>query len=387
MPSFRVIKTVDLSLDGTGITTSDFTLSDTTITIPNGQLSGSVTLTIQDDLVVEATETALVTISNPSAGLILGATIEQDVTITDNDSATFTIDDVSVNEDAGTLDFVVSLDNPVDIALSVDVSFAGGDATPTTDYDAATRTINFPVVGTGGQTVSIPIVNDGDVELDETFIASLSLASTIGDRQVNATDTAVGTILNDDSVTVDANLVIEGAAVSRSAVNEIEIKFTGLVQFQGGDANADEAFALTNTSQSLPVGDFTAAVDNSSGVTVVTLRNFSGDSTTAGGSLADGRYSLTVFADNGTRGVIGLDGNGDGTPGDDAVFTDAFFRLFGDSNGDGAVDGNDLRDFRTAFRSRLGEANYDPAFDFDDDGDVDLKDMLALRRNAQSNPL
>ena len=54
------------------------------------------------------------------------------------------------------------------------------------------------------------------------------------------------------------------------------------------------------------------------------------------------------------RGVVGLDGNGDGSSGDDATFVDAFFRLYGDSNGDGVVDRSDLGDFR----SGLPESNW-----------------------------
>ena len=93
-------QTINLGVSGTGITSGDYTLSAATITILNGQTTGSVTFTIVDDLIVEGTETATLTISSPSAGITLGSPTMQNVTITDNDvaptissgsAATFTI--------------------------------------------------------------------------------------------------------------------------------------------------------------------------------------------------------------------------------------------------------------------------------------------------------
>jgi hypothetical protein len=80
-------QTVDLDVTGMGITSSDYALSNVTITIPDGQTTGSVTFTVLDDLLNEGDETATLTISNPSAGLALGATTSLNVTITDDDNA------------------------------------------------------------------------------------------------------------------------------------------------------------------------------------------------------------------------------------------------------------------------------------------------------------
>ncbi|WP_157716582.1 Calx-beta domain-containing protein, partial [Roseivirga ehrenbergii] len=68
---------VDLAVSGTGITGTDYSLSAATITILNGATTGTVTFTILDDVDVEGTETATLTISNPSAGITLGATTTQ----------------------------------------------------------------------------------------------------------------------------------------------------------------------------------------------------------------------------------------------------------------------------------------------------------------------
>jgi hypothetical protein len=80
-------QTVNVAASGTGITSSDYNLSGTTITILDGQTTGTATFTIAEDSEVEGTETATLTISSPSAGITLGSTTTQNVSITDNDSA------------------------------------------------------------------------------------------------------------------------------------------------------------------------------------------------------------------------------------------------------------------------------------------------------------
>ncbi len=93
-------QTVDLGVTGTGITAGDFTLSNTAITILDGQTTGSVTFTILDDGALELTEIATLTISNPSARIELGSTVSQNITIANNTPATLVVDNV-VDESDG----------------------------------------------------------------------------------------------------------------------------------------------------------------------------------------------------------------------------------------------------------------------------------------------
>jgi hypothetical protein len=78
-------QTLSLGITGTGIDPSDYTLSSSILTIAAGATTGSITLTIVDDAVVEGTEIATLTLSNPSAGITLGSTVSQSITIFDND--------------------------------------------------------------------------------------------------------------------------------------------------------------------------------------------------------------------------------------------------------------------------------------------------------------
>ena len=141
---------------------------------------------------------------------------------------------------------------------------------------------------------------------------------------------------------------------------------------------------------------------NSQGQTVVTL-NFSGTETDplsalngVMASLADGRYQLTIFGNMvmGTNGLT-LDGAGTGTAGINYVSpTDTLgggpgelhlFRLFGDVNGDGVVDAQDLGLFRTAYNANTGSAFYLSYLDDDNSGTIDAQDLGLFRSRFNAN--
>ena len=76
---------VTVAVNGLGITTGDYTLSNNVITIVNGATTGSITFTVVDDVLAEGTETAILSISSPSSGIALGSTTSLNLTIADND--------------------------------------------------------------------------------------------------------------------------------------------------------------------------------------------------------------------------------------------------------------------------------------------------------------
>ena len=53
-----------------------------------------------------------------------------------------------------------------------------------------------------------------------------------------------------------------------------------------------------------------------------------------------------------------------------------FFRLFGDDNGDGVVNGADLTQFNSAY---LNPADYQWYFDFNNDGHIDALDFYQFK--------
>jgi hypothetical protein len=94
-----------------------------------------------------------------------------------------------------------------------------------------------------------------------------------------------------------------------------------------------------------------------------------------------------------TAGGITLDGNGDGTAGDNYVSpTDTYggtgprlYRLFGDVNGDGVVDLTDLAQFRSAYNTNSTQAAYLWYLDADGNGLIDASDLGEFRSRFNHN--
>jgi len=174
--------------------------------------------------------------------------------------------------------------------------------------------------------------------------------------------------------TVTGVQVNDGTA-QRSVVTSLKVTFSEAVTFPSG---INAAFQLSRTGPGSPAGLVaTSAVQSGSEVTLT----FAGGGTVPidlGGSLSDGAYQLVIVAANvqGTGGK--LDGDANGTGGDDyatpASGTGRIHRLFGDGDGDGDVDASDYGAFRQTFGSSLNLA-----FDADGDGDVDATDYGAFR--------
>ena len=165
------------------------------------------------------------------------------------------------------------------------------------------------------------------------------------------------------------DVAVNDGSAQRSMVNSLTVTFDGQVTLDTG------AFELTRQDGSLVGLNVATSVVNGRRVAVLT---FAGPDVVAG-SIADGSYTLTVQADRvHNRWGRVLDGVGDGVAGGDHA--DGFFRLFGDSDGDGYVDGQDRDRFRSAFQTSAGAPGYRWYFDFDGDGDVDGRDNGEFNR-------
>ncbi|MCE7995944.1 MAG: T9SS type B sorting domain-containing protein, partial [Roseivirga sp.] len=259
-------QTVDLGVSGTGITNTDYTLNNATITILNGQTTGTITFTIQDDADIEGTETATLTISNPSAGVILGTTTTQNVVITDNDFPTINLS-VSTNagtETAGTVITVTATaSQAVDGDQTVDLGVSG-TGIANTDYtlsNAAITILNGQTTGT----VTFTIQDDADIEGDETAILTISNPS--AGLTLGTTTTQNVAITDNDFPTVDlsvsantgteaAGTVITVTATASQAVDGDQT--VGLGVSGTGIANTD--YTLSNATITILNGQTTGTV-------------------------------------------------------------------------------------------------------------------------------
>ncbi|GEM_PF-2119273 len=259
-------QTVDLAVTGTGITNADFTLTNTSITILDGQTTGTVTFNIQDDLVIEGTETAMLTIGNASLGLTLGATATQNITITDNDFPTV---ELSVSANAGTeadqtvITVTATASQAVDGDQTVDLGVSG-TGIANTDYTLSNATITIPDGVTTGM-VTFTIQDDADIEGDET--ATLTISNPSAGATLGTTTTQNVTITDNDFPTVQlsvsansgtevAQTVITVTATASQAVDgdqTVDLGVSGT-----GITNAD--FTLTNTAITILDGATTGMV-------------------------------------------------------------------------------------------------------------------------------
>ncbi|MBD0387430.1 MAG: hypothetical protein ICV54_13130, partial [Nostoc sp. C3-bin3] len=186
-------QTVNLGVTGTGITTSDYNLSNNIITIPSGQTAGSVTFSVVDDAVVEGTETATLIISNPSSGITLGTT-SQNITIADNDIAAFPTVNLSLSTTAGSeanttaITVTATASSAVAGNQTVNLGVTGTGIT-TSDYNLSNNIITIPSGQTAGS-VTFSVVDDAVVEGAETATLTISNPSsgiTLGTTSQNIT--------------------------------------------------------------------------------------------------------------------------------------------------------------------------------------------------------
>jgi hypothetical protein len=187
----------------------------------------------------------------------------------------------------------------------------------------------------------------------------------------------------------------------RSMVRSLTITFSGAVSFANNNPAA--AFTLARID-----GGFVGLVAGTptldgQGRTVLTL-TFTGtaeidsDSVMHNGvaSLADGQYQLVIL-DGMVTGANGLalDGDNNGAAGGAYLSpTDTaaggpgqlrLFRLFGDANGDGFVDGLDLLALRAAINTTAADPGYLAYLDANNDGFIDGLDLQLLRPRINTN--
>jgi hypothetical protein len=232
--------TVTLSTSGTAAGGgTDYTLSNSTITIAAGQTTGTATITAVQDALDEANETVIVDIASVSGGggANENGTQQLTTTITDDDAApTVSIANVSQaegNSGTSTMTFTATLSAASGITVTVNYGTSNGTAsTAGSDYTAATGTLTFNP-GETSKTFTVTIQGDTTVETSETFTATLSAPgnATLG------TATATGTITNDDAPFV--------SGVSSSKANG-SYKVGEVINIQ---VNFNEAVTVTGTPQ------------------------------------------------------------------------------------------------------------------------------------------
>lgn len=218
-----VSASVDSADGNSGTATQNATVADNDyIPVSGGTLSiatgttGTTAVQVVGDLKAEPDQGLRLTLSNlqvpvgiPAGAITLG-TATGNGTITNDDAVTLSIAANSIaegNTGTSTLNLTVTLSAASKTPVAVSYATSDGTATAGSDYVAASGVLTF---APGQLSQQVPVLINGDTQLepDETLTVTLSGAAgaTIG------TAAAVGTLLNDDALTLsvaDAT-VLEG---------------------------------------------------------------------------------------------------------------------------------------------------------------------------------
>ncbi len=190
--------------DGTATESIDYAFASGTLSFAGtaGEMN-TFTIFINEDGTVEANETINVLLSNVVSMSVptefFDVTDVGIVTIDNNDYATLTVDDVTVNED-DTVTVTVSVDSAVQGGFNVDYATHDGTASNGIDNTSASGTLIFTGAAAEFHTFTFAITNDMVVELNETLNIELSNVDPAEAllSAFDASDTAIVTILDDD---------------------------------------------------------------------------------------------------------------------------------------------------------------------------------------------
>src|SRR5262245_34758517 len=247
--------------DGTATAGSDYVAQLTgTVSFAAGDLSKTISVTINGDTTVEPDETFFVNLLSATNG---GTIVKSQGigTITNDDAAggvgNISINDVTITEgNSGTkvATFTVTRTGGT-AAFAANYATADGTATAGSDYVAQpTGTVTF-AAGDLSKTISVTINGDTTVEPDETFFVNL-LSATNGGTIVKSQ--GLGTITNDDAAGGVGNISINDVTITEGNSGTKVATFT--VTRTGGTGAFDVNYATANsTATAGTTGDYLAA--------------------------------------------------------------------------------------------------------------------------------
>lgn len=310
-PSGKEVRVSYATSNGTAEADSDYLAAAGEVILPAGAITGTFSITILDDLAVEANETINLQLSAPvNANLGTDSTT---LTILDDDSGplvNFSVAAVTVNESAGVATINVILSAPAPNQITVNYATSDGTATAGQDYTTAAGSLTFDT-GESSKSFVVPILEDTQVEAAETF--TLTLSEVVG-AMLGAPAKSVVTILDNDNVPSVAQfsqslyMVNEnGGSATITVILDQPAAAPVTVDYlaSGGTAQAGVHYAVTS-------GTLTFAPGQTSQSFVIPILNDSNNS-------ADVNVMLTLSAPNGVtlgmnQSAILLIINHEGTP-------------------------------------------------------------------------
>lgn len=260
---------------GTGSAADVDNYTTQTVIFPANTTSGTVTINVTDDLLIEGTETVIFSIQNITGGQgtpVIGTNNPYTLTITDNDVLSntlveFTSTASTVNENVGTVTLPLTLTNPNPTATTtVDVAITGGTGSAADVNNYTTQTVTFPANATTA-TLTINVTDDILIEGTETVIFTLqNINGGQGTPVIGANNPYTLTIIDNDVVVDDTEVefsvtptsVIENVGqvgVALQITNPSPAQATTVeVQITGGTGSAADVDNYTTQTVTFPAG-------------------------------------------------------------------------------------------------------------------------------------
>ena len=191
--------TVTFTVTGTAIDGTDYTNIPVTVIIPANTTSVTIPVDVIDDLLVEPTETVIVTLVSTSNPSVTVNTTPATVNIANNDVAIVSVTATTPNASEPSTDglFTVSVNNLISTPTTVTFTVTG-TAINGTDYTNIPVTIIIPA-NTASVTIPVDVIDDSTVETPETVIITLVNTSNPS-VTVNTTPATVNINDTDDSI-------------------------------------------------------------------------------------------------------------------------------------------------------------------------------------------
>ncbi len=300
--------TVDLGVSGTATATDDYTISSTQIVIAAGATTGAVTISAVQDALDEPDETVIIDITGVTNAQEAG-TQQVTVTIQDDDEpipvpdVTLVVDNAAIPEAGGVAVFTAHLSVATTVPVTIDLGTSGTAAAA--DFNASATQITVAAGGTSGS-ITVTAVQDAEDEPDETVVVDITGVTggnELGEQQQTTTilDDDVASFVVTSLTPTDSGFEVEfNGQLNRSAINlydtqnanlgAADVVVTGAVSgaIEGSLIVGDSSVTFIKSGEALPADTYT-----------ITLRS-GADAFNAGDAML-------------------LDGDGDGTGGDDYV--------------------------------------------------------------------
>ena len=239
----------------TGGMANDYDNTQRTLTFAAGETAKVISVSINNDLLLESVETFNASLTSVSTGVVDSAAASATVTLMDNDNVIWAVvaDAQSINEAGGQAGFTVSRTGNVQQTDTIVFSTGAGTAVAGSDFTATTQTLTF-AAGETSKAVSVAVLDDSNAETNKTLQGIINGQS----NGTIETANAIVTIMDDDqsiwTIAQDTDSLSEGAGsngytVSRSGAYGATA--TIVVSSSGGTATAGATDDYTALAQTL----------------------------------------------------------------------------------------------------------------------------------------